>query len=60
MLAEYGAFFGDPALIDKDLETYMAVSAEDIQKVATRIFNKEGATTIDVSPVAKEKVSTSK
>ncbi len=60
MLAEYGAFFGDPALIDKDLETYMAVTAEDIQKVAGRIFNKEGATTIDVSPVAKEKVSTSK
>lgn len=57
LLAEYASFFGDPALIDKDMETYMQVTAEDIQDLAKRIFTKEGSTVVDVKPAPKTKES---
>lgn len=53
LLAEYTSFFGDPGLIDKDMETYMQVTAEDIQDLAKRIFTKEGSTVVDVKPAPK-------
>jgi predicted Zn-dependent peptidase len=53
LLAEYAAFFGDPKLLDKDLENYLAVKPADIQRVARSIFVKEGTTTIDVIPESK-------
>ncbi len=53
ILAEYASFFGDPKLIDSDLRAYLDVTAEDVQRVAKKIFTKEGSTTLDVIPTAK-------
>jgi zinc protease len=50
LLAEYTCFFGDPAGLDKDLEEYLKVTPADVQRVAKKIFTKEGATTVDVVP----------
>jgi zinc protease len=50
LLAEYTSFFGDPYALDKDIENYNKVSAADVQRVAKKIFTKEGATTVDVVP----------
>jgi zinc protease len=50
LLAEYGSFYGDPFLIDKDLQAYLNVTPEDVQRVAKKIFTKEGATVLDVIP----------
>jgi predicted Zn-dependent peptidase len=49
-IAEYTLFFGDPSLVDKDLEALMNVTPEDIQRVANKIFTKEGTTVVDVVP----------
>ncbi len=49
-LGEYTLFFGDPKLIDKDLEAYMNVSAKDVQRVAKSMFNKDVATIVDIEP----------
>lgn len=49
-LGEYTLFFGDPKLIDKDLEAYMNVSAKDVQRVAKTMFNKDVATIVDIEP----------
>lgn len=54
ILAEYAAFFGDPTLVDSDLEAYMRVNPEDIKRVASEVFSQDGATTIDVMPVKKD------
>jgi zinc protease len=50
LIAEYGAFYGDPSLIDKDLQAYLNVTPEDIKRVAAKIFTTEGSTTLDVNP----------
>lgn len=50
MLAEYTSFYKDPSLIDQDIESYLQVTAEDIQRVAAKVFTKEGVTTLDVVP----------
>ncbi len=52
MLAEYGSFYGDTSLIDKDIAEYLKVTPQDIQRVAAKIFTKEGSTTLDVRPCA--------
>ncbi len=49
-LGEYTLFFGDPKLIDKDLEAYMNVSAKDIQRVAKSLFNKDIVCIVDIEP----------
>lgn len=49
-LGEYTLFFGDPKLLDKDLEAYMNVSAKDVQRVAKAMFNKDVATIVDIEP----------
>ena len=49
-LGEYTLFFGDPKLIDKDLEAYMNVSAKDVQRVAKAMFNKDIACIVDIEP----------
>ncbi len=54
LLAEYGSFYGDPFLIDKDLQAYLNVTPDDIQRVAKKIFTHEGATVLDVIPTKKE------
>lgn len=55
MLAQYAAFYEDPSLIDKDLESYMAVTKQDIQRVAQKYFFPEGITVTDVVPALEEK-----
>lgn len=50
LLAEYALFFGDAKLIDKDLEAYMNVTADDVQRVAKKYFNKQTAVVVDVEP----------
>lgn len=57
LLSEYAAFFKDPYLFDKDLEAYLSVTPEDVERVAKKLFKKEGATVVDVTPVKNEKAS---
>jgi predicted Zn-dependent peptidase len=54
ILAEYTSFFGDPGLVDKDVEAYLNVTTDDIQRVAGKMFNHEGSTTVDVVPAKKK------
>ncbi len=58
LLAEYASFFGNPALLDKDIETYLAIKPADIQRVARSIFTKEGSTILDVFPEEKSEQKT--
>lgn len=51
LLAEYTLFFGDPKLVDADLDAYLKVTAEDVKRVANKYFTREGITVIDVQPV---------
>ena len=55
MLAEYASFYGDPALIDKDLQAYLDVTPADVQRVAAKVLTKSGATIVDVEPKEAEK-----
>lgn len=55
LLAEYALFFGDPKLIDQDLENYLKVTKEDVKRVAEKYLAKEASTTIDVQPAAPAK-----
>lgn len=55
MLAEYALFFGDPNKIDEDLKIYLAVTPEDIQRVARKYFTDEGMTVVDVVPDPEKK-----
>ena len=41
-LARYHVFFGDANLINTELERYLAVKREDLQRVANKYFTKEG------------------
>ncbi|MBX9667234.1 MAG: insulinase family protein [Candidatus Obscuribacterales bacterium] len=50
MLAQYASFYGDPTLIDKDVETYLSLTAEDIQNIAKKVFTTDGITVVDVVP----------
>jgi predicted Zn-dependent peptidase len=54
LLAEYTSFYGDPYAFDKDIEKYNKVTAADVQRVAKKIFTKEGSTTVDVIPKPSE------
>jgi zinc protease len=42
-LARYHVFFGDANLINTELNRYLAVKREDLQRVANKYFTKEGA-----------------
>lgn len=50
MLAEYALFFGDPKLIDEDLDRLMQVTAADVQRVAKKYFVRDAVTIIDIEP----------
>jgi predicted Zn-dependent peptidase len=58
ILAEYASFYGDPKLVDKDIETYMQVTPEDIQEIAKKIFQEEGSTIVDVVPKVSQEPAT--
>ncbi|MDQ3625353.1 MAG: hypothetical protein M3463_23215, partial [Verrucomicrobiota bacterium] len=42
-LARYHLFYGDANLINTELDRYLAVKREDLQRVARKYFTKEGA-----------------
>jgi predicted Zn-dependent peptidase len=50
LLAQYTSFFGDPGLLDQDIEGYLKVTPADVQKAAQHILTTEGATVVDVVP----------
>lgn len=50
MLAQYTLFYGDPKLIDQDMEAIMNVKAADIQRVAQKYLKPEAVTVVDVKP----------
>ncbi len=54
ILAQYASFYGDPTLIDKDVDTYLNLTAEDIQNVAKKVFTTDGITVVDVVPAPQE------
>lgn len=51
-VAQYASFYGDPGLFDKDLATYLAITPEDVQRVAKSVFSENGVTIVDVTPDA--------
>lgn len=53
ILAENTLFYGNPNLLDEDLQRYLSVTAADIQRVAKKMFTKEGTTLMDIVPVEK-------
>jgi zinc protease len=50
MLARYAAFWGDPKLIDQDVEAVMKVTPQDIQAAAQKFLTRDSVTVIDVVP----------
>lgn len=50
MLARYAAFWGDPKLIDQDVEAIMKVTPQDIQNAAKKFLTRESVTVVDVVP----------
>lgn len=53
ILAENTLFYGNPNLLDEDLQRYLNVTAADVQRVAKKIFTKEGITLMDIIPSEK-------
>ncbi len=49
-LSQYYTFFGDASLINTELEKYMKVTREDIQRVAKLYFNPENRTVLTYLP----------
>ena len=49
-LGEYELYYGDANLLHGELERYLAVSSEDIQRVAGRYFTDTNRTVLDVIP----------
>src|SRR4051794_26126045 len=52
MLAQSTLFYGDPKMLDQDLQAVMKVTPADVQRVAQKYFTKDGLTVVDVVPVA--------
>ncbi|MDX1939174.1 MAG: pitrilysin family protein [Saprospiraceae bacterium] len=53
-LATYKMFFGDSNLINTEIERYMKVTREDIQRVAKKYFNKNNRVTLHYMPKAPQ------
>ncbi|MCB9620908.1 MAG: insulinase family protein [Sandaracinus sp.] len=51
-LAEYEMYYGDAALVRSELERYLAVTREDVQRVARQYFDATNRTVLDVMPAA--------
>jgi zinc protease len=56
-LARYHLFYGDANLINTELDRYLAVNREDLQRVAQKYFTKEGVNVlrfpVPTAPAAK-------
>jgi predicted Zn-dependent peptidase len=50
-LANYHMFFGDANLINTEIDKYLAVTKEDIQRVAKKYFNKDNRVTLIYLPM---------
>jgi zinc protease len=50
MLTEFLLYDGDAALINTELERYMAVGAHDVQRVAQATFTPQNRTTVEAIP----------
>jgi zinc protease len=53
-LAEYELYYGDAALVRAELDRYLAVTRDDIQRVARRYFDATNRTVLDVLPAEGE------
>jgi zinc protease len=51
-LAEFELYWGDANLLKLELDHYLAVSAEDIKRVAGTYFDAKQRTVLDVLPGA--------
>ena len=54
-LADYLVYFGDPNLINTEIERYMKVTREDIKRVANKYFTKENRVVLYYFPKSMEK-----
>jgi predicted Zn-dependent peptidase len=54
LLAEYALFYGDPKLLDQDVQAIMNVTPADVQRVAQHYLSKDTVTVVDVVPAEKK------
>jgi len=54
VLARYHTFFGDAGLVNTELDKYMSVTKEDIQRVAKKYFRKDNRVVLYYLPEPKE------
>jgi predicted Zn-dependent peptidase len=52
-LASYNAYKGDPNLINTEIQKYLAVTREDIQKIAKMLFNTDKRIVLIYNPKSK-------
>jgi predicted Zn-dependent peptidase len=51
-VAEFELYWGDGSLLNTEADKYLAVTAEDIQRVAKQYFAPTNRTVLDVVPAA--------
>lgn len=49
-LAENAMFFDDPTIVNQDMAAILAVTADDILRVAQSYLRRDGSTVVDISP----------
>ncbi len=56
-LADYSVYYGDANLINTEIDRYMKVTREDIQRVAKEYFRKDNRVTLHYVPKKNEKTN---
>lgn len=54
-LARYNSYFGDPGMINTELEEYLSVTKEDIMRVAKKYFSNDKTVTLVFLPKGYDK-----